>query len=123
VVQCHNLLKRDSKTVQNASAVLIVFDLAEEKSFQAVQEMYSHVATTTQTENFIVVGNKCDLPETTRQVSQEAVEAFMGQASKVKRYFQVSAKDGTNLKEMVDYSVRLSKQTIAAQPASSIQPK
>jgi len=80
-----------------ANAVIVVFDVSKEKSFQSVPKWISEAKRFSDKQKdiaFFIIGNKIDL-NAQRVVSAEDAEKLAAQNAAV--YFEVSAKTGTQV--------------------------
>ncbi|UJR16829.1 hypothetical protein I4U23_003728 [Adineta vaga] len=86
-----------SSFLQNATGVIIVFDVTNTESFENVEqwtrEVNSYLSTNT---NKILVGNKCDL--TAKRVIDYAQAKTLAESFNMP-YVETSAKDSTNIEE------------------------
>ena len=87
--------------IRGSSLVFIVYDISNRKSFENLQSWVDFV-NNIENSNIVIVGNKIDL-ESKRVVSTEEGQKFCGE--KNYEFFEVSAKDDTNLNNMLFNSV------------------
>jgi small GTP-binding protein len=88
----------------NANCAVIVFSLTDRKSFSAVSEWINHLnsASGSGPVPFILVGNKCDLPDIA--ISDNDISTFCG--ARDISYFSTSAKVGTGVEAAFKSLVR-----------------
>ena len=88
---------------RGANAIIIVFDLSEEKSFAHVSDWLKQIEKHAK-ENVLkfLVGNKCDL-EDQRKISKEEAKNFADEHNLP--YIETSAKDGVNISELFENSI------------------
>ena len=87
---------------QGSDACFLVFDLTSIKSFNSLQERYNIVCNCCDKNiknNFVVLGNKCDLEE--REVNEDIINEYI--SDKNIKYFETSAKTGYNIDECFKY--------------------
>lgn len=89
---------------KGAHAVALVFDVNDRESFESLRVWINDV------HNFgsanvpvVLIGNKCDLNPKNRMVSTEEAKQFADGLGF--RYFETSAKEGTNVAEAFEYIV------------------
>ncbi len=87
--------------IRGASLVFIVYDISNKKSFENLSNWINFV-NNIENSNIVIVGNKNDL-EDKREVTLEEGQKFCEE--KNIEFFEVSAKNGTNLNEMLFNSV------------------
>ena len=87
--------------IRGSSLVFIVYDISNRKSFENLQAWVDFV-NNIENSNIVIIGNKIDL-ENHREVSYEEAKQFSD--DKNYEFFEVSAKDDTNLNEMLYNSV------------------
>ena len=80
---------------RDAQAILLVFDLTDNKSFNDLSSWIDEAINFTNNKNcmFFLFGNKCDESEK-RKVGKNEIKNFMKKYPKVKKYFEVSALKG-----------------------------
>ena len=79
--------------IRGVDGIIFTFDLTNENSFQRIKNWLITSEEVNQGFEKILVGNKLDLPD--KKVSKNKAETF---CEKYKmKYFEVSAKDGTNV--------------------------
>ena len=79
--------------IREGDGIIFTFDLTNENSFHSIKNWLITSEEANQGFQKILVGNKFDLPD--KKVSKEKAETF---CEKYKmKYFEVSAKDGTNV--------------------------
>ena len=88
---------------RGAHAIIIVFDLTEQKSFLHVTEWLKHIEKYAK-ENVLkfLVGNKTDLVDK-RVINKEEANKFAEEHNLP--YIETSAKDGVNIEELFDKSL------------------
>jgi small GTP-binding protein len=88
---------------QSSDGFIIVYDISDIESFEKLDYWIEQIKTNSQ-ENIkmILFGNKCDLIDD-RQIKKEEGEEY-AKTKKIK-FFEVSAKDGTNVNEAFEYFV------------------
>ena len=82
--------------IRNTQGLLIVFDLTNEDSFQNIKDWINAADDYNPNLKKILIGNKLDL-EDERKVNNEALINFAN--NKNIKFFETSAKDGTNIEE------------------------
>ena len=84
-----------------ANGVLLIFDIANKKSFERINFWYNDLKKSVNTDEVLIclVGNKLDLNDK-REVAKEAAEKFSKENNML--YFEVSAKSGEGIKELFD---------------------
>ena len=87
--------------IRGSSLIFLIFDITKLESFQHLSEWINFI-TNIENGNIIIVGNKIDLKES-RVVTTEEAEKFCKE--KKYEYFEVSAKDGTNINDLLYTSV------------------
>ena len=87
--------------IRGSSLVFIVYDITNKKSFNNLKSWIDFV-NNIENSNIVIVGNKIDL-ENKREVSIEEGQKFC--EDKNYDFFEVSAKDGLNLNDMLFNSV------------------
>ena len=91
-----------SSYYRGANVALIVFDLTNHQSFEAlplwIETFYKNGP---EQKNIILIGNKKDLIEL-RQVTQQEAEAFSETNNMM--YFETSAKEGDNIEYVFNYA-------------------
>ena len=91
--------------IRTALGVFLVFDLTDKHSFDSMRSWYQLVMTETSSDpSIVVVGNKSDLLEE-RAVDQDLAKRFSSSINA--SYFEVSAKKGDNVKEIMEGMARL----------------
>ena len=88
---------------QSSDGFIIVYDISDIESFEKLDYWIEQIKTNSQ-ENIkmILFGNKCDLIDD-RQIKKEEGEEYA--KTKKTKFFEVSAKDGTNVNEAFEYFV------------------
>ena len=87
--------------IRGSSLVFIVYDISNRKSFENLSNWIDFV-NNIENSNIVIVGNKSDLKDT-REVTLEEGQKFCEE--KNIEFFEVSAKEGTNLNKMLFNSV------------------
>ena len=87
--------------IRGSSLVFIVYDISNRKTFDSLQSWVDFV-NNIENSNIVIIGNKIDL-DTKREVTKEEGEKFCKE--KNYEFFEVSAKDDTNLNDMLFNSV------------------
>jgi Ras-related protein Rab-6A len=87
--------------IRGSSLVFIVYDISNRKSFENLNQWINFV-NNIENSNIVIVGNKNDLKDS-REVTLEEGQKFCEE--KNVEFFEVSAKDGTNLTAMLFNSV------------------
>ena len=87
--------------IRGSSLVFVVYDISNRKSFENLQSWVDFV-NNIENSNIVIVGNKIDL-ESKRVVKTEEGQKFCNE--KNYEFFEVSAKDDTNLNNMLFNSV------------------
>jgi Ras-related protein Rab-8A len=84
--------------------MLLVFDVGSEKTFKSIEHWMKQIDDHTNTTGrdslppkVVLVGNKCDLPESQRQVTKERAEAMAKKWGVP--YIEASAKDNINVQD------------------------
>lgn len=98
--------------IQHAHGFLIVFDITDRKSFEALDEYVQKILRMKKCDSvpMVLVGNKCDL-KSERSVNRDSIEMYaMNKLWKVP-YFEVSAKDRIGIDECFTELVRLIRKT------------
>ena len=88
----------------NADGILFVYDITNEKSFEGAKNWIKEAEEIGDYFKRIIIGNKCDLEEK-RQVSLAELEQFANEENI--SFFETSAKDNINLKEVFNKIVEL----------------
>jgi len=87
--------------IRGSSLVFIVYDISNRKSFENLQSWIDFV-NNIENSNIVIIGNKSDL-QNERKVTTEEGQKFCKE--KNYEFFEVSAKEGTNLNDMLFNSV------------------
>ena len=82
-------------SLKNAQGIILVFDVANKKSFNDLNMWLSDIKNVTDQVSIILFGNKCDMPN--REVSKEEAEEF-AKNNKIP-YIETSAKLKININE------------------------
>ena len=91
-----------SSYYRGANVALIIFDLTNHMSFDALPSwIENYYKNGPEQKNIILIGNKKDL-EVERQVTQEEAETFAETNNMI--YFETSAKDGENIDYVFNYA-------------------
>ena len=84
---------------RNAQAAILVFDLTNTQSYEALEQWATELEEKSSTEiKLFIVGNKCDLTEQ-RAVSKEEAEEFTYRHGGM-AYIETSAKNGTGVLQL-----------------------
>ena len=88
--------------IRGSSLIFLIFDITNKTSYDNIPEWIKFITDIDNNGNIILVGNKIDLKEK-RVVNKEEAEKF----SKEKKYeyFEVSAKEGSNIDNMIYKSI------------------
>ena len=79
--------------MRNVGGIIFVFDLCNKNSFENIKEWLMAADDTNSNYQKILVGNKLDILE--REIDKERAEKFSEKYNM--KYFETSAKDGTNV--------------------------
>lgn len=88
---------------RDKQGIVLVFDLTDKKSFNALNKWIEDVKTYADEEfELIVVGNKFDLIKDSeeREITQEEIENLMGSFDLTLEYIEVSAKEDFNINDL-----------------------
>ena len=96
----HSLTK---SYLRNADGLIFVFDLTNEKTFENIQKWLITCDEIIENFNKIIVGNKLDLEN--REIDTERAEIFCEKYNM--KYFETSAKRGTNVEKIFEEITRL----------------
>ena len=88
----------------NADGILFVYDITNEKSFEEVKNWIKEAEEVGDYFQRLIIGNKCDL-EQFRQVSLQELSEYANE-EKI-NFYETSAKDNINLKEVFNKIVEL----------------
>ena len=87
--------------IRGSSLIFLIFDVSKKDTFEHLNEWINFIKNI-ENGNIVIVGNKIDLKDS-REVSKEEAEQF---CKEVKfDYFEVSAKEGTNIKNLLYTSI------------------
>ena len=86
----HSIAKN---VIRNVDGIIFVFDLSNNDSFQTIQNWLMTADEVNNNFQKILVGNKSDLPN--RAIEKETAEKYS--ESHDMKYFETSAKNGTNI--------------------------
>ena len=89
--------------IRGSSLIFLIFSVSNKESFEHLNEWIDFI-TNIENGNIVIVGNKIDLKDE-RQVTQEEAEKYCKE--KNYDYFEVSAKEGTNINNLLFNSVAL----------------
>ena len=91
--------------IKTTDGILLMYDITDRETFDAISKWYNDILNNKEKDfPIILVGNKTDL-EDERQVQREEGEDF---AKKLNiKFFEVSNKDGTNVKESSKELIRM----------------
>jgi len=87
--------------IRGSSLIFLIFDVSKKESFQHLVEWINFI-TNIEKGNIVIVGNKIDLKDN-REVTNEEAEKFCKE--KKIDYFEVSAKEGTNINNLLYTSI------------------
>ena len=87
--------------IRGSSLIFLIFDVSKKESFQHLNEWIDFI-TNIEKGNIVIVGNKIDLKENI-EVTKEEAEKYCSE--KKYEYFEVSAKEGTNINNLLYTSV------------------
>ena len=89
---------------QSSDGFIIVYDISYIETFQKLDFWIEQIKLNSQEyTKMILFGNKCDIEEG-RQISEEEAKEY-AKRNNIK-YFEVSAKDGTNVTEAFEYFIK-----------------
>ena len=85
--------------IENGNCYLLVYSIDDSESFTQVKIRYERISQIKNTEPFsvLLVGNKCDLPESSRKINNDEVEKYA--KSNGLEYLETSALKTINVKE------------------------
>ena len=87
--------------IRGSSLIFLIFDVSKKDTFEHLNEWINFIKNI-ENGNIVIVGNKIDLKDS-REVTKEEAEKF---CKEVKYdYFEVSAKEGTNIKNLLYTSI------------------
>ena len=87
--------------IRGSSLIFLIFDITKKESFDHLNEWITFI-TNIENGNIVVVGNKIDLKEN-RVITKEEAEKYCKE--KNYDYFEVSAKEGTNINNLLYTSI------------------
>ena len=87
--------------IRGSSLIFLIFDISKKESFEHLNEWITFI-TNIEKGNIVIVGNKIDLKEN-RVITKEEAEKYCKE--KNYDYFEVSAKEGTNINNLLYTSV------------------
>ena len=87
--------------IRGSSLIFLIFDVSRKESFDHLNEWITFI-TNIENGNIVIVGNKIDLKEN-RVITKEEAEKFCKE--KNYDYFEVSAKEGTNINNLLYTSI------------------
>jgi small GTP-binding protein len=85
---------------KGSKAIIIAFDVTSNSSFDGAKKWLLEIESSTSNIIIVLIANKIDL-ESTRMVSKDVAKSFADQKNII--YFETSAKDNINVKEVFDY--------------------
>ena len=88
---------------RNANGILFVFDISDHASFEGAKRWVKEAEEIGEDYKQLLIGNKCDLSK--RKVNKEELKTFCDE--KNIEYFEVSAKENINIKEVFNKIVEL----------------
>ena len=89
---------------QSSDGFLVVYDIANHESFETLDYWIEEIrANSQELSKMILVGNKCD-KEKERKIQKEDGKAYA--KKKQIKFYEVSAKDGTNVNEVFEILVK-----------------
>ena len=88
--------------IRGSSLIFLIFDITNKTSYDNIPEWIKFITDIDNNGNIILVGNKIDLKEK-REVNKEEAEKFSQE--KKYEYFEVSAKEGSNIDNMIYKSI------------------
>ncbi len=90
----------------NISIAIIVYDITSRESYNDVDNWIG-ILKRTEVENAILVGNKVDLSESQRKVSEEELQKKCDSFKMIKKGLECSASDGTKVNEIFEEAIRI----------------
>ena len=87
--------------IRGSSLVFLIFDITKKESFEHLNEWITFITNIEKT-NIVIVGNKIDL-KGNRVITKEEAEKYCKE--KNYDYFEVSAKEGTNINNLLYTSI------------------
>lgn len=84
----------------NANGIIVLFDLTNRITFHNVDSWLNDIRNYTENIEVVVIGNKCDLTSK-RQVYDNEINDYI--QKKQLKYYESSAKDGTNIEIIFEY--------------------
>ena len=88
---------------RKADGILFVFDISDHVSFEGVKRWVNEAEEIGENYKQLLIGNKCDLSK--RDINEEELKKFCDE--KNIEYFEVSAKENINIKELFNKIVEL----------------
>ena len=85
---------------RNANIALLVFSLIAKATFLSLNEWVPQILADSTETKFIVIGNKCDLPNSHRVISREEGMEFSHSINAI-TYLETSAKNGSGIEELI----------------------
>ena len=92
-----------SSYFKGASGIILVYNISEESSFLAINNWIKLIKEREPKTNIVLVGQKCDLEEE-RVISEEKGKELADELGI--EFFEVSAKNNYNIKEMFDFLIQ-----------------
>ena len=87
--------------IKKADGVLLIYDISNRSSFDAINDWIQNLMDVGKERiPVVLIGNKCDLPEDKREVSNE--EGIQKSNEYKIPFFETSCKDGININEVFD---------------------
>lgn len=87
-----------------ADGIFVVFDLSKRDTYDKTQKLIDSVSESGSDCSIILVGNKCDIEN--RSITEKEAEEFAN--LNAIKYFETSAKDGTNISQAFTYLATIS---------------
>ena len=87
--------------IRGSSLIFLIFDVSKKDTFEHLNEWINFIKNI-ENGNIVIVGNKIDLKDS-REVTKEEAEKFCKEVKY--EYFEVSAKEGTNINNLLYSSV------------------
>ena len=105
---------------RGAHGILLVFDLTDRGSYQAIQAWLGEIQKNADTQvNKILIGNKCDVEESARAVTRAEGEALAQQNGMA--YFETSARKGLGVNEAFENIARQVVERLGKEPKATAE--